>query len=156
MARECGAAGVRALVVVTSGFAEVGDEGRERQRELLAVCRAAGMRMVGPNCLGVINTAADVGLNASFAPARRAAGRVGFASQSGAFGIASVDLARTRGIGLSSFVSLGDKADLSGNDFLQFWEDDAGTDVDRALPGVVRQPAQVRPARPPHHARPSR
>ena len=126
-ARECARAGVRALVVVTSGFAESGDEGRERQRELLAVCRAAGMRMVGPNCLGVIDTAA--GLNASFAPGTPVAGRVGFASQSGAFGIASIDLARTRGIGLSSFVSLGDKADLSGNDFLHFWEDDPRTDV---------------------------
>jgi acetyl coenzyme A synthetase (ADP forming)-like protein len=129
VARECGAAGVRALVVVSSGFAEVGAEGHERQRELLAVCRAAGMRMVGPNCLGVITTAPAVGLNASFAPAAPSHGRLGFASQSGAFGIASVDLARTRGIGLSSFVSLGDKADLSGNDFLQFWEDDPDTDV---------------------------
>jgi acetyl coenzyme A synthetase (ADP forming)-like protein len=126
-ARDCAAAGVRALVVVTSGFAEVGERGRERQRELLAVCRASGMRMVGPNCLGVIDTAH--GLNASFAPGAPTAGRLGFASQSGAFGIASIDLARARGIGLSSFVSLGDKADLSGNDFLQFWEDDEGTDV---------------------------
>ena len=127
VARECGEAGVRALVVVTSGFAEVGDEGRERQRELLAACRATGMRMVGPNCLGVITTDPDVALNASFAPGTPSRGRIGFASQSGAFGIASIELARTHGIGLSSFVSLGDKADLSGNDFLQYWEADEDT-----------------------------
>jgi acyl-CoA synthetase (NDP forming) len=87
------------------------------------------MRLVGPNCLGVINTDPGVSLNASFAPGAPPPGRVGFASQSGAFGIAALDLARTHGIGLSSFVSAGDKADLSGNDFLQYWEADERTDV---------------------------
>ena len=89
----------------------------------------AGMRLVGPNCLGVINTDPAVSLNASFAPGVPPPGRVGFASQSGAFGITALELARTHGIGLSSFVSAGDKADLSGNDFLQYWEADERTDV---------------------------
>jgi acetate---CoA ligase (ADP-forming) len=129
VARECAAAGVSALVVLSAGFAEVGEAGEQRQRELVTVSRAAGMRLVGPNCLGVINTDPSVSLNASFAPGAPPPGRVGFASQSGAFGIAALDLARTHGIGLSSFVSAGDKADLSGNDFLQYWEADERTDV---------------------------
>ncbi len=129
VARDCGAAGVRALVVLSAGFSEVGDAGKQRQRELVGVCRAAGMRLVGPNCLGVINTDSAVSLNASFAPGAPPAGRVGFASQSGAFGVAALDLARTHGIGLSSFISAGDKADLSGNDFLRYWAADERTDV---------------------------
>ena len=129
VARDCAAAGVGVLVVLSAGFSEVGEAGEQRQRELVAVCRAAGMRLVGPNCLGVINTDPAVSLNASFAPGAPPPGRVGFASQSGAFGIAALDLARTHGIGLSSFVSAGDKADLSGNDFLQYWEADERTDV---------------------------
>ena len=129
VARECGAAGVRALVVLSAGFSEVGGRGRDRQAELLSVCRASGMRLVGPNCLGVLNTTPDVALNASFAPVAPPAGGVAFASQSGAFGIAAVAEASRRGLGLSSFVSTGNKADLSGNDFLRFWEHDDGTDV---------------------------
>ncbi len=129
VARDAGAAGVRALVVLSAGFSEVGDAGERRQDELVAACRAGGMRLVGPNCLGVVNTDPAVSLNASFAPGAPPPGRVGFASQSGAFGIAALDLARTYGIGLSSFVSAGDKADLSGNDFLQYWEADERTDV---------------------------
>ena len=129
VARDCAAAGVGALVVLSAGFSEVGEAGERRQRELLAVCRASGMRLVGPNCLGVINTDPAVSLNASFAPGAPPPGRVGFASQSGAFGIAALDLARSHGIGLSSFISAGDKADLSGNDFLQYWEADERTDV---------------------------
>jgi acetate---CoA ligase (ADP-forming) len=129
VARECGAAGVRALVVLSAGFTEVGGPGAVRQAELLQVCRTTGMRLVGPNCLGAINTATDVALNASFAPVPPPPGSVAFASQSGAFGIAAVAEAARRGIGLSSFVSTGNKADLSGNDFLQHWEGDAGTDV---------------------------
>jgi len=129
VARECGAAGVRALVVLSAGFAESGAHGRVRQDTLLAICRTSGMRLVGPNCLGVINTAADVALNASFAPVTPHPGVVGFASQSGAFGIAAVAEAARRGLGLSAFVSTGNKADLSGNDFLRFWERDEGTEV---------------------------
>ena len=129
VARECGAAGVRALVVLSAGFAEVGARGRARQAELLAVCRAAGMRLVGPNCLGVLNTDPGVAFNATFAPVAPAPGGVAFASQSGAFGIAAVAEATRRGLGLSSFVSTGNKADLSGNDFLRFWETDPATEV---------------------------
>ena len=117
-AGECAAKGVRALVVLTA-VAE--------PDELLAVCRDAGMRMVGPDCLGVANPGA--GLNATVAPASPAPGSVGFASQSGGFGIAAIDAAAARGIGFSSFVAMGDKADLSGNDFLEYWEQDADTSV---------------------------
>jgi acetyl coenzyme A synthetase (ADP forming)-like protein len=128
-AQDCADKGVRALVVLSAGFSETGPEGREREEELLGICRRSGMRLVGPNCLGVLNTAEGIGLNATFAPGRPPAGRIAFASQSGAYGIAALGLAARRGVGLSSFVSMGDKADLSGNDFLRFWEHDAGTDV---------------------------
>jgi acetyl coenzyme A synthetase (ADP forming)-like protein len=129
VARECGAAGVRALVVLTAGFAETGAAGRARQDELLGTCRSFGMRLVGPNCLGVLNPAPDVRLNATFAPQQPPAGRIAFASQSGAYGIAAIAEAARRGLGLSSFVSTGNKADLSGNDLLQYWEQDPDTDV---------------------------
>ena len=128
-ARACAAAGVRSLVVLTAGFAEIGREGRERQSELLAVCRATGMRMVGPNCLGVANLNPETALNATFAPGTPAAGSVAFASQSGALAIAAIDEAAARGIGFSSFVSMGNKADLSGSDFLEYWEQDPDTSV---------------------------
>jgi acetyl coenzyme A synthetase (ADP forming)-like protein len=129
VARDCADIGVRALVVLSAGFSEAGDAGREREQALVAICRAAGMRLVGPNCLGVVNTDPGVVLNATFAPGVPPRGRVGFASQSGAFGIAALDIGRSHGIGLSSFASVGDKADLSGNDFLQYWEADEHTDV---------------------------
>ena len=128
-AHQCADKGVCALVVLTAGFAEVGPEGRARQDDLLAVCRAAGMRMVGPNCLGVANLHHLTTLNATFAPGKPTPGSVAFASQSGAFGIAAIDEAAARGIGLSSFVSMGDKADLSGSDFLEYWEEDPETSV---------------------------
>jgi acyl-CoA synthetase (NDP forming)/GNAT superfamily N-acetyltransferase len=129
VARACAAQGVSALVVVSAGFGEAGNEGRARQDELLSVCRDGGMRLVGPNCLGVLNTDPVVRLNATFAPIAPPRGRIAFASQSGAYGIAALDLLARRGLGLSSFVSLGDKADLSGNDFLRYWEQDDATDV---------------------------
>lgn len=129
VARECAARGVHALVVVSAGFAETGEVGRERQRELLGICRAAGMRLVGPNCLGVMNTDPAVSLNASFGPVAAPHGRVAFMSQSGALGIAVIDVAHEEGLGLSSFVSIGNKADLSGNDFLAYWDRDEQTDV---------------------------
>src|SRR6266508_3961004 len=116
VARACAAKGVGALVVLSAGFAESGPEGVERQRDLLAVCRQAGMRLVGPNCLGVINTNPAVGLDATFGPTLPARGRVGFGSQSGALGLAIVDYANDLGLGLSSFVAMGNKADVSGND----------------------------------------
>jgi acetyl coenzyme A synthetase (ADP forming)-like protein len=128
-ASACALKGVRALVVLSAGFGEAGAEGQARQAELLRICRETGMRLVGPNCLGVLNTDPDVAMNATFAPSRPPAGRIAFASQSGAYGIAALELAARRGLGLSSFVSMGDKADLSGNDFLRFWEQDPATDV---------------------------
>jgi acyl-CoA synthetase (NDP forming) len=129
VARECAAAGVSALVVITAGFVEAGVEGAARLAELLDVCRASGMRLVGPNCMGVVNTSPDVSLTATFARADVPAGTIGFVSQSGAFGAAAIDGASRRGIGLSAFVSLGDKADLSSNDLLQYWEQDPATEV---------------------------
>jgi len=128
-AASCARAGVRALVVVSDGFAEAGEEGRERQHALLTLCRHAGMRLIGPNCLGVMTTDPQVRLNASFAPGRPPAGPVAFLSQSGALAIAAIDLAGRCGLGLSSFVSVGNKADLSSNDFLAYWEHDPATAV---------------------------
>ena len=119
--------GVRALCVISAGFAEVGAEGAERQERLLALVRSYGGRMIGPNCLGVASTPAR--LNATFAAAALPPGTVGFASQSGALGLAAVEQARGRGLGLSSFVSLGNKADVSSNDLLEYWEDDRDTNV---------------------------
>ena len=102
---------------------------RRGRRSCCGICRETGMRLVGPNCLGVLNTAPAVQMDATFAPGRPPAGRIAFASQSGAYGIAALDHAERRGLGLSSFVSMGNKADLSGNDFLRFWEQDDGTDA---------------------------
>src|SRR6266545_2825359 len=129
VARACAAKGVGALVVLSAGFVESGPEGVERQRDLLAVCRQAGMRLVGPNCLGVINTNPAVRLDATFGPTLPARGRVGFGSQSGALGLAIVDYANDLGLGLSSFVAMGNKADVSGNDLLGYWQDDPDTDM---------------------------
>lgn len=126
---ECIEAGVRSLVVITAGFAEVGEEGKEAQEELLAKVRKHGLRMVGPNCLGLLHTDPEVRLNASFAPVMPPAGTVALGSQSGALGIAIIALARRLGLGLSSFVSVGNKADVSGNDLLEFWEEDPRTRV---------------------------
>jgi acetyl coenzyme A synthetase (ADP forming)-like protein len=124
---DCAAAHVKALVVITAGFAEVGQEGRALQQQLLNRVRSYGMRMVGPNCMGLLNT--TLGLNASFSPVFPPAGRVAFSSQSGALGIAVLSLAAARGVGLSTFISVGNKADVSGNDLLQYWEDDPSTSV---------------------------
>ncbi|GAB7043124.1 MULTISPECIES: bifunctional acetate--CoA ligase family protein/GNAT family N-acetyltransferase [Catenuloplanes] len=122
-------AGVRGLVVVSAGFAETGPDGAAAERELLRAARDAGLRLIGPNCLGIANTSSDVRLNATLAPRLPTAGRVGFFSQSGALGVALLDAADRRGLGLSSFVSAGNRADVSGNDLLQYWQDDPATDV---------------------------
>jgi len=129
VAHECALVGVRSLLVISAGFGEAGAEGERRQRELVELCRESGMRLVGPNCLGVINTAPDVRLNATFAPHQPARGRIGFMSQSGSFGIAIIEAAERLGVGLSSFVSVGNKVDLNGNEFLQYWEEDPLTDA---------------------------
>jgi len=126
---DCAAKGVHGLVVVSSGFAEVGDEGRRRQRQLLGLARSYGLRLIGPNCLGVINTASSVSLNASLAPVMPPRGRAGFFCQSGALGTAILEKVRGRGLGLSTFVSAGNRADVSGNDLLQYWEEDDATEV---------------------------
>jgi acetate---CoA ligase (ADP-forming) len=127
--RECAGHRIPAVAVISAGFAEVGEEGAERQRELLEVCRQGGMRLVGPNCLGVLNTAAGVRLNATFAPRMPEPGNVGFISQSGALGLAFIELSGDRNLGLSSFASVGNRADITANDLLEYWESDPDTDV---------------------------
>jgi acetyl coenzyme A synthetase (ADP forming)-like protein len=127
--RECAEKGVRGLVVLTAGFAETGAKGREIQNEMKAIVRSAGMRMIGPNCLGLVNTEPAVNLNATFAPTFPPHGRVAFSSQSGAIGLTILDYARDLGIGISQFVSMGNKADTSGNDLLEYWEDDPNCGV---------------------------
>lgn len=126
---DCAAADIKSIVVITAGFAEVGEPGRALQQQLAERVRNFGMRMVGPNCMGLLNAAADVRLNASFSPIMPPPGGVGFSSQSGALGLAILDLARQRGVGLSTFVSVGNKGDVSGNDLLQYWELDPATSV---------------------------
>ncbi|MFF7172778.1 GNAT family N-acetyltransferase [Streptomyces pseudovenezuelae] len=132
---ECGAHGVQGLVVLSAGYAESGPDGRERQRELVRHARAYGMRIIGPNAFGIINTSPDVRLNASLAPETPRPGRIGLFAQSGAIGIALLSRLHRRGAGVtgvtgvSTFVSSGNRADVSGNDVLQYWYDDPDTDV---------------------------
>jgi acetyl coenzyme A synthetase (ADP forming)-like protein len=126
---DCAARGVRALVVITAGFAEVNAEGRALQQALVNKVRGYGMRMIGPNCLGLVNADPAVQLNASFSPVFPPPGRVAMSSQSGALGLAILAAARRFQLGLSTFVSVGNKADVSGNDLLQYWEEDTATDV---------------------------
>ena len=126
---DCAAKGVGGLVVISSGFAETGEEGRLRQRRLVGLARSYGMRLVGPNALGIINTSADVSLNASLSPLMPPRGRAGFFCQSGALGVAILEKVARRGLGLSTFVSAGNRADVSGNDLLQYWEEDQDTEV---------------------------
>ncbi|MEV5782467.1 GNAT family N-acetyltransferase [Streptomyces sp. NPDC048448] len=132
---ECGEHGVQGLVVVSAGYAESGPGGRERQRELVRQARTYGMRIIGPNTFGIINTSPDVRLNASLAPEMPRPGRIGLFAQSGAIGIALLSRLHRRGggvtgvTGVSTFVSAGNRADVSGNDVLQYWYDDPDTDV---------------------------
>ncbi|MGQ4332910.1 bifunctional acetate--CoA ligase family protein/GNAT family N-acetyltransferase [Streptomyces hayashii] len=132
---ECGEHGVQGLVVLSAGYAESGPDGRERQRRLVRQARAYGMRIIGPNAFGVINTSPRMRLNASLAPEMPRAGRIGLFAQSGAIGIALLSRLHRRGggvtgvTGVSTFVSSGNRADVSGNDVLQYWYDDPDTDV---------------------------
>jgi acyl-CoA synthetase (NDP forming)/GNAT superfamily N-acetyltransferase len=126
---DCAAKGVHGLVVISSGFAETGEEGRRRQRHLAGLCRSYGLRLIGPNCLGVINTDPRVQANASLSTVMPARGRAGFFCQSGALGSAILDKVKNRGLGISTFVSAGNRADVSGNDLLQYWEEDDSTEV---------------------------
>jgi acetyl coenzyme A synthetase (ADP forming)-like protein len=129
VAEQCGRKGVHALIVLTAGFGEVGPRGQQLQAELLRVCRSHGMRLIGPNCIGVINTDPSAPLNATFGPLMPSPGRIGMATQSGALGLAAVDFTAARGLGFSSLVSMGNKADISGNDLLGYWHADPRTDV---------------------------
>jgi acyl-CoA synthetase (NDP forming)/ribosomal protein S18 acetylase RimI-like enzyme len=122
-------AGVHGLVVVSGGFGDVGGDGPALQAALVALVHRTGMRLVGPNALGLVNTADDIRLNASLVDEMPPAGRVGFFSQSGALGGSILDRFRRRGLGLSTFVSAGNRADISGNDLLQYWEEDEATDL---------------------------
>jgi acetyltransferase len=124
VARQCARKGVGGLVVITAGFRETGESGRSLEEELLEITAAAGMRVVGPNCMGLLNTDPDVRLNATFAATRPLAGTVAFVSQSGALGESILAEARALGLGLSYFVSVGNRADVSTNDLLEYWEDD--------------------------------
>jgi acetate---CoA ligase (ADP-forming) len=126
---DCAAAGVKGVVVISAGFAENGVEGRRLQDQLVERVRSHGMRMVGPNCMGVLSTRPSARFNASFAEALPAEGRIALASQSGGLGLAILELAARRQLGLSTFVSLGNKADVSGNDLLQYGESDPATSV---------------------------
>ena len=126
---ECGAAHVGGIVIISSGFAELGTGGRAVEREIVKTARRYGMRIIGPNCMGLANTNPSIQMNATFAPVDPIAGNVAFMTQSGALGISLIDESARRGIGISSFVSVGNKADVSGNDLLRYWESDESTDV---------------------------
>jgi acetyl coenzyme A synthetase (ADP forming)-like protein len=152
-AAEALTAGVRALVVISAGFAETGGPGAERQEELLALVRDHGARLIGPNCLGIAST--SVHLNATFAPRSFPAGKIGFSSQSGALGLALLERAEATGLGVTSFVSIGNKADVSSNDLLEWWEDDDETEIvvlylesfgnPRAFSRIARRVARRKP-----------
>lgn len=126
---ECLEKGVQGLVVITAGFSETGGEGKAMEREIRDLVRAHRVRMIGPNCMGVINTDPEVRLNATFAPVPAHPGSIGFVSQSGALGVAILNVAQELGVGLTQFVSMGNKADVSGNDLLEYWEEDPRTRV---------------------------
>jgi acetate---CoA ligase (ADP-forming) len=155
VAIECGEAGVKGLVVISAGFREVGGEGVVREQDLLDQVRKYGMRLVGPNCMGVLNTDPDIRMNATFAPTTPAAGNVAFLSQSGAMGVTILDYAREYGIGVSKFLSLGNKADISGNDAIEYLGGDERTSVilmylesfgnPRRFTRIARQVTQVKP-----------
>ena len=153
--RQCGERGVRAAVIVSAGFKEVGGEGVAREQELAAIGREFNMRLLGPNCLGVLNTAPDLSLNGTFAEVFPRPGPVSFLSQSGALGAVVLDLAARRNIGFSSFVSVGNKVDISGNDLLEYWEQDERTRVilmylesfgnPRKFPQIARRVGRKKP-----------
>ena len=124
---SCGAKGVKSVVIVSAGFADVGD--KDHERRVVELAHAHGMRVVGPNCIGIVNTDPAVRLHASFGSSLPPAGRIAFSSQSGALGMTMLQDAARLGVGVSTFVSVGNKADVSGNDLIQFWEQDSETDV---------------------------
>jgi|AMFO01.1.fsa_nt_gi Acyl-CoA synthetase (NDP forming) len=129
VAEECARKGVKGLVVITAGFGETGPAGRREEERLLRVVRDAGMRMIGPNCMGLVNTDPAVRLDGQFGPVRAPRGNVAISSQSGALGLSILANARRSSIGISSFVSVGNNVDVSGDDLLVYWEGDPATDV---------------------------
>jgi acetyl coenzyme A synthetase (ADP forming)-like protein len=129
VADECGHKGVHTLVVISDGFREIGQEGATREKELRDVALGHGMRIIGPNCMGVINTDPSIKMNATFSPVYPPAGNVAFLSQSGAMGLVVLEYASNLDIGISTFVSVGNRADISSNDLLEYWEQDPTTDV---------------------------
>ena len=126
---ECAEKGVKGIVVISAGFSEVGNAGADAEQELLKITRDAGMRMVGPNCMGLLNTDPAINLDGQFGPIMPPRGNVAMLSQSGALGLAIIDYATELGIGISTFVSVGNKTDVSSNDLLLYWEEDPNTDV---------------------------
>jgi acetyl coenzyme A synthetase (ADP forming)-like protein len=133
---ECGQKGVKGAIIISAGFREVGRNGKQRENELLAIARRYGMRLIGPNVLGVIDTIS--GLNASFAVGMPRRGTIAFMSQSGALCTSILDMALAQGVGFSHFVSLGNKADTNEIDFLEAWQSDPHTHVIVAyLEGIV-------------------
>ena len=126
---DCGAKGVKGLVVISAGFKEVGAEGAQREARLGEQTRALGMRVVGPNCMGILSTDPATSMNATFAPSMPPSGPLSFMSQSGAMGVTILDYAAEYGIGIHHFVSVGNKLDVSGNDLVEYWRDDPGTKV---------------------------
>jgi acetate---CoA ligase (ADP-forming) len=155
VARACALKRVKSLVVITAGFGETDEAGRARQRELMEICRTGGMRLIGPNCMGIVNTDPAIRMNATFAPIVPPPGGLGVMSQSGALGLALMEQAQILGLGISSFVSVGNKADLSGNDLLRYWHDDDATNVillylesfgnPRKFSRIARQVARKKP-----------
>ncbi len=126
---DCAAKGVAGLVIISAGFGETGPDGAAAERDVVRLAHRHGMRVIGPNCVGVLNTDPDVRMNATFSPYSSTPGTLGFLSQSGALGIAVLQRAEALGVGVSAFVSVGNKADISGNDLLQYWEQDERTRV---------------------------
>lgn len=129
VAEECGQKGVKGIVVISAGFGESGAEGKERQNWLVETCRRYGTRLVGPNCMGVVNTDPKFNLNATFSPVIPPAGKIALGTQSGALGLAILEYTQRLNIGMSTFVSIGNRADVSNNDLLEYWAQDQNTDV---------------------------
>lgn len=152
---DCGKKGVRGLVIISVGFGEAGPEGVERERQLREKVLAYGMRMIGPNCLGILNSDPEVKLDATFSPQKPPMGNIGLGSQSGALGLALLDYAQSINLGIAHFVSLGNSVDISSNDLLEFWEDDAKIEVillyqesfgsPRKFSRIVRRVARKKP-----------
>lgn len=127
--QECIATNVGGIIVLSAGFSDADELGRRRQEDLLALVREHNLRLIGPNCLGLINTDPEISLHATFSPQEPLAGSVGLLSQSGAVGVEAMDAATSAGLGISTFVSVGNKADVSGNDMLSYWEHDEMTSI---------------------------